>query len=263
METPQPPHSQVTISGHIDIQGELPRASGAATIAAPIPPRPPWWNFWRGPPETILAKATVLLAVATLLLFVAAVAQAVIAIIQAHILETTDASTREAASAAVKSAAAAETALQLTKQEQRPIIWLTNDQGTPEFVLDRPPSDPTAGQIIWKWHYTNYGKTPALHLSFRSFSVIKNEREESFGAPPEGHTGAPMPPGKDDFSDVVSPPGIKPERFAQLMKTDLAIGIEGEFTYYDAAGAQYQTTFCLRHLVSGAITYCPKGNDIK
>jgi hypothetical protein len=263
METPRPPHSRVTLSSHIDIQGELPRTTGAGQDAAPSPPPPPWWKFWRGAPETILARATVFLAVATLLLVIVAVAQAVIAVVQAHILQTTDASNRKSADAAAKSARAAETALQLTKQEQRPIIWLTNDVGTPDFILDKPPSDPTAGQILWKWHYTNYGKTPALHVSFHHFMVIENKREESFGDHPEGNTGAPLPPGKDDFSSVVSRPGIKPEQFMQLVKTDQAIGIEGEITYQDASGVPYQTTFCLRHLVSDAILYCPKGNDIK
>ena len=246
----------VTVSGHIVIQGKLPQTSAITPDAAPIPPSPPWWKFWRGSSEAVLARATVLLAIVTLVL-------AAIAAIQAWILETTDASTRQAAAAAVKSASAAETALQLTRQEQRPIIWLTNDLGTPNFTLDRPPSDPTSGQIFWKWHYTNYGKTPALHILFHHFMVIANARQASFGEPVEGSMGAPLPPGKDDFSDVVSAPGIKPEQFAQFMKTDQAIGIEGIFTYSDAAGNQYQTTFCLRHLATGAILYCPKGNDIK
>jgi hypothetical protein len=256
METPQPP--QVSVSGSIVIQGHLtaPTPPIVAESSPPVPPSPPWWNIFRWRAERVLAGATVMLAIATLVL-------AVFAGMQAWILSTTDASTRQAADAAVKSAGAAETALQLTKQEQRPIIWLTNNVDTPHFKAAPPPSDSTAGQIVWDWHYTNYGKTPALHVSFHNFMVIENKREESFGAPPEGKVTAPVPPGKDDFSAAVSRPGITPEESARLVKTDQAIGIEGEITYYDASGTLYQTTFCLRHLASGAILYCPKGNDIK
>ena len=255
METPQPP--QVSVSGHIIIEGQLPAASSAASPDnTPNHPPPPWWKFSRWRPKSVLAAATVVLAAATFVL-------AIMAGIQALILATTDASTRQAAAAAVKSAKAAETALQLTKQEQRPIIWLTNNLGAPKFILDKPPSDPTAGQILWAWHYTNYGKTPAIHVSFHHFMVIENKREESFGAEPAGSVAAPLPTSKDDFSSVVSRPGIKPEQFSSLLQTDEAIGIEAEITYYDAAGVQYQTTICLRHLASGAILYCREGNDIK
>jgi hypothetical protein len=222
-----------------------------------LPSAPSWWKFWQGSPESVLARATVFLAIATLLL-------AMIAGIQAWILATTDTSTREAADAAAKSAKAAETALQLTKQEQRPIIWLTN-LGGPRFMLDKFPSDPTTRQIVWDWHYTNYGKTPALHLSYHDFIVIGNKREEGFSSKIGGieAEAAPVPTAKDDITSVVSPPaGIKPEKFARLMQTDAAIGIEGAITYNDAAGVKYKTTFCLTHLALGAILYC-KGNDIK
>jgi hypothetical protein len=221
METPQAP--QVSISGQIRIEGQL--HSSTPNPQQPPPAPPPWWKFWKWRPEPVLAAATIVLAAATFLL-------AYMAWKQTAILATTDESTRKAAEAAGKSAGAAETALQLTKQEQRPIIWLTDgpDQ-TPKFVLDKLPADPTSGQILWKWYYTNYGKTPALHVSYRSFIVIENKREESFRQPPEGNSAAPIPPGKHDFSDVISPPGIKPEQFAQLMQTEKAIGIEGKIIY--------------------------------
>ena len=234
METPQAP--QVSVSGQIVIEGQLHSSTPSPQQPSPQPEPPPWWKFWKWRPESVLAGATIVLAAATFLL-------PYMAWNQTAILATTDKSTRKAAEAAGKSAGAAETALQLTKQEQRPIIWLTNDEETPKFVLDELPSDATAGQILWKWHFTNYGKTPALHVSFRSFMVIENKREESFGQPSEGIAAAPMPPGKHDFSDGISPPGIKPEQFAELMKTEQAIGIEGEIIYYDAAGANIRPPF--------------------
>lgn len=195
-------------------------------------------------------------------LVIATFALAAIAVVQAVILLTTDSSTRKAADAAVKSAAAAELALQLTRQEQRPIVWLTN-LGTPHLVMDKPPSDHTTGQIVWDWHYTNYGRTPALHVAYRQFIVIDGKPSEGFGAKPTSSPAAPLPTDKDDFTSVVSAPGVTPEIFSRLMQTDEAIGIEGEITYEDAAGKRYHTTFCLRHLALGPIMYCRAGNDIK
>jgi hypothetical protein len=162
----------------IDQPKPSPAPSSASHENAPIPPSPSWWEFWRGSSETVLARATVLLAVATFIL-------AVIAGIQAYILATTDASTREAAGAAVKSASTAEDALKTAREnfrsEQRPIVWLTNDLGAPVFVPNPKKADNT-GQIVWDWHFTNYGKTPALHISFRHFMRIDNSTAESYGA---------------------------------------------------------------------------------
>jgi hypothetical protein len=199
------------------------------------------------------------LAVATFIL-------AVIAGIQAYILATTDASTREAAGAAVKSASTAEDALKTAREnfrsEQRPIVWLTNDLGAPVFVPDPKKADNT-GQIVWDWHFTNYGKTPALHISFRHFMRIDNSTAESYGAG-AASVGPPLPAGKTDFSTVVSRPGISQNDFSQYINSiDNAIGISGSILYFDAYGEKYETTFCLTRLVTGAIAYCKEGNDIR
>lgn len=254
METPQPP--QVSVSGRIVIEGQLPAPSSASSENAPAPPSPPWWKFWRGSPETVLAKATVLLAIATGFL-------AGIALGQAWILATTDVSTRKAADAAIESATTLKTALQTVREnfrtEQRPVIWLTNI-GTPEFILGNPTDN--SGQIVWSWHMTNYGKTPALHMLFRQFMQIENRIESSYHDPTQS-VGAPLPTYKDDFSTVISRPGISADEFKRLAETDRFIGISGNITYDDIYGAKYETTFCLLHLRSGAIGYCKEGNDIK
>lgn len=130
-------------------------------------------------------------------------------------------------------------------------------------MFSKKPADETTGQIVWAWHFTNYGKTPALHVSFHQFMTIENRREGSYGVTPAGSTGAPLPTSKDDFSSVVSQPGVTPVQFRRLMATDEAIGVSGEITYFGAYGQKYETTFCLRHLAHGAILYCREGNDIK
>jgi nitrate reductase cytochrome c-type subunit len=225
---------------------------------APTPPAPPRWKFWRGTPDIVLARATVLLAIATLLL-------TTLAGIQAYILATTDTSTRMSAEAAVKSANAVDMAGRNAQEnfraEQRPVIWLTNELNKPEFIPNMKKADNT-GQIVWSFHYTNYGRTPAVHISFRHFMTTEGKIEESYGALAPA-VGAPIPPNKVDFATVVSRPGISQDEFNQLLKNDSAIGISADILYFDAFGNKYETTFCLTHLSSGAILYCKEGNDIK
>jgi hypothetical protein len=235
-----------------------PAPSSASPENAPATSLPPW-QFWKGDPTTVLARATVLLAVATLIL-------AVIAGIQAWILSTTDASTREAARAAVTSASTAEDALKNAREnfrsEQRPIIRLTNDLGAPAFVPNPKKADNT-GQIVWDWRFTNYGRTPALHITYRHFMRIGNSTEESYGAQAPS-VGAPLPTGKTDYTTVISKPGIGQSDYNQLLSSiDDPIGISGTILYFDVYGEKYETTFCLTRLVTGAIGYCKEGNDIR
>jgi hypothetical protein len=119
---------------------------------------------------------------------------AAIAAGQAWILATTDVSTRKAADAAVKSATTAETALNTAREnfraEQRPIIWLTNNLGSPQYV--NLTNNPGGGQITWQWHFTNYGKSPALHLAFHQLIKIGDKIEEGHGHKGPS-VGAPSP----------------------------------------------------------------------
>jgi hypothetical protein len=237
----------------------LPASSSAPQENASAQPRaPPWWRFWRpASSETLLARATVWLVIATFLL-------AAIAAGQAWILATTDVSTRKAADAAVKSATTLETALQTGREnfraEQRPIIWLTNNLGSPQYV--NLTNNPGGGQIAWQWHFTNYGKSPALHLTFHQLIKIEDKIEEGYGYKGPS-VGAPVPANKEDMAEIASQPDISAEQFKKLMAADEAIGVSGEITYYDTYGNKYITTFCLRHLTLGGSLYCKEGNDIK
>jgi hypothetical protein len=241
---------------HPEPRKPVPASSSAPQENASAQP-PPWWRFWRpASSKTRLARATVWLVIATFLL-------AAIAAGQALILATTDVSTRKAADAAVKSATTAETALNTAREnfraEQRPIIWLTNNLGSPQYI--NLTNNPGGGQIAWQWHFTNYGKSPALHLTFHQFIKIE-DKTEGYGYKGPS-VGAPVPTNKDDMAEIVSEPNIGAEQFKKLMAADEAIGISGEITYYDTYGAKYITTFCLRHLALGGILYCKEGNDIK
>jgi len=98
-----------------------------------------------------------------MLLAVAALILAVIAGIQAWILATTDASTRESARAAIKSASTAEDALKNAREnfrvEQRPIIWLTNDLGVPQF-MPNPIRQPEAPALPTEPALSRHAKPP-------------------------------------------------------------------------------------------------------
>jgi hypothetical protein len=122
-------------------------ASPENTPAQPLPPTP-WWKFWKGPPETVLARATVVLAVATLMLFI-------IAVIQAVILATTDVSTRKAADAAVKSAATAKETVNQKDIAQRPWVRLSKPAPVHLSVMD------TGVIISLELKAKNIGHSPA------------------------------------------------------------------------------------------------------
>lgn len=164
--------------------------------------------------------------------------------------------------AAIWSAISAQKALKLTQEiaiaDQRPIIWLSNHVGAPQLIRN---------QVIWDWEFTNYGKSPAVHIRFDTYmSLDKGPNLPTYGRQ-KSSIGAPLPPGKFDFDTVVSNPGINDTDFARLMALDEGISISGLSTYQDAGGRSYETTFCLAHLASGAIKYREPStncqNDIK
>jgi hypothetical protein len=188
-----------------------------------------WWKFW-GEPFDIRTTVTVISAIAAVI----------------------------SASTALM---ALTTARENFRADQRPVVWLTNDVGRPEFVPSVNQTDDT-GQILWGWHFANYGKTPALRITFRHFISIEDNTAESYGAV-DPSFGGPLPTNKIDFSTVVSRPGISRDEFNKLMKIDRSVGISGAIFYFDAYGKKYETTFCVKRLSTGAITYCKEGNDIK
>jgi len=255
MEAVQP--SQVSVSGRIVIEGQLPAPTSPAPENAPVQPSPSWWKVWKpAPPEVALTRATVWLVLATLLL-------AVIAFGQAWILATTDVSTRKAADAAVRSATAAETALKTVQEnfraEQRPIIWL-GTVWSPRFL---PSSgDDNIGHIAWNWSYRNYGRTPALKMATKDFMSINGKKEPNLN---KLNYAAPVPPNKEgeDFNTILSTDVISRDDYGKLLNVDNAIVISGQVTYEDAYGNKYATQFCLGKLAGGPSAYCKEGNDIK
>lgn len=75
-----------------------------------------------------------------------------------------------------------------------------------------------------------------------------------------GDIGAPTPPGKDDFSSVVSAP-MKMEKINKLISAG-QVSIIVVVDYTDVSGNPYQTGICLHRTNFGSIAYC-EGNYIK
>lgn len=78
------------------------------------------------------------------------------------------------------------------RKDERPYIWLSaNGFGHPEV-------SPT-GQIVWTYHFTVYGKSPAFNVRSRRYiSVDGGPFVESYGAPQQSiPSGArPFPPAR-------------------------------------------------------------------
>lgn len=147
------------------------------------------------------------------------------------------------------------------QQDQRPYVWLTNNLGSPECVSGQKSAQDC--QIIWSWHFTNYGKTPARDLRFTqmiNFGENVLEKPRMFD---KISIGAPLPPNKDDFSTALSEVKINRAEFARLLNTEQSILVSGRLNYTDGLGGQYETGFCLYRLRSGAIAYCRDGNYVK
>jgi hypothetical protein len=147
-------------------------------------------------------------------------------------------------------------------KEQRPYIWVS-DPSEPVFVPDA--DKPGTGQIVWRWYFTNYGKTPADKPTFRHYMKLGNGQFQLSYREERDDTTAPVPPTKQDYSRVISKPGITLKEFNRLMKQDGGIAIRGDLHYLDTGGQPYETIFCLNHFATGEIQYCPGSaqNQIK
>ena len=138
---------------------------------------------------------------------------------QKKTMDNTFAEVKKQTKAATESSTAAQNAVTQSRdqfrEDRRPYIWLTKTGlGGPTFIPNL--KDPKSGQVTWDWHWTNYGKTPALDIKYtQSIKVGERPYMKSHGSVES--FGAPLPPEKDDFSTVVSDPGVTPIEFNDLM----------------------------------------------
>jgi hypothetical protein len=151
----------------------------------------------------------------------------------------------------------ARTNAQQFRLDQRPYIAQTSRSSEPPTFH----VNPVDGQIIWNWHMTNYGKTPANNVKFTQ--EIKLEGE-SFVPNYNGVTtdvGPPMAPSGEVFSTVISKPITKAE-FDRLMSVTDGITVRIKISYTGVDGTPYETGLCLSRTNFGSLTYCKDDNYI-
>ncbi len=80
------------------------------------------------------------------------------------------------------------------------------------------------GQILWTWHMTNYGKTPANNISY-SQEIKIGDKPFVLSFEEKGRDiGAPLPTGQDALATVVSSPMQKAE-FEKLLRMEESVSI--------------------------------------
>lgn len=158
----------------------------------------------------------------------------------------------------------AQKAVDLTAQnfivQERPYIWLTTDFGSPSYM--RNPTDNPVGQVVWEWHFTNFSKTPANNVRFRTYMKVGADFRPSYR--PAGSAtsiGAPIPPAQVLRHEAVSAPGTTPTDYAKDITTNRALGISGVITYSDLMGNEYESAFCLTRLATGAIAISAQADN--
>jgi hypothetical protein len=144
--------------------------------------------------------------------------------------------------------------------DERPYVTQTvRSTAAPEWHQN--PYDAAKGQIVWDWHMTNYGKTPAQNVTFTQEIRIDGIWYPSHGEK-EPDVGPPLVQGQDVFDTVVSDVMTKAE-FDRLMQTTdgVAARIKIHYTGFDAV-TPYDTALCFARTNAGSIPYCKTDNYI-
>jgi hypothetical protein len=149
------------------------------------------------------------------------------------------------------------------RKDQRPYVWLRNDLLFPAHLQVKVKDGSTTDErATWDWHFTDYGKTPALHVKFISrMNTGENALTASRALSDTESKGAPLPPGKDDFSTAISPTRITKDELNRLIEGfDGSVVVYGRIEYTDAEGTPYESGFCFHTLRTHAVSYCKEEN---
>jgi hypothetical protein len=210
-------------------------------------------------------RQQVLLTWGTWLAFIAAAIYAGVAARQSRIMTDTLNQVKlqtKAAQCAVQAALKANAdAGDRFRKDERPYIAEAPKTTQPARFIPNPVHPEMGGQILWDYHFSNFGKTPAYHLHEEQFIKLGDRPfVRSYGEPK--HRGETiLPPSGDNFITVISAPMQKQE-YDRLLTITGGIQIKVRFLYSDAYGINYETGICETRLNTGAISYC-EGNYIK
>jgi hypothetical protein len=159
------------------------------------------------------------------------------------------------------------------------------------FKMDERPYilvEDTKGQSLnfkkgerarWDIQYVNYGKSPAVKAAtdahvwvgkraisttdgfFSKSSVIKPEGMAEFITPPNSSAAGPSANGFH-YVTLFSDAATTDDDIAFMKANDGGVLVAGRVWYSDLFGDVHWTDFCRYTLVSGAISDCPRHNDI-
>jgi hypothetical protein len=147
--------------------------------------------------------------------------------------------------------------------DQRPYLWLTNDTGP--FILMSTSKAPLTNKLGYNYHFMNYGKSPAIKVLTQGHIILGHNAIKKIALKPfDTQKGGIDPPGKDQFNTAVSDKIITDTTLVNKVNNgDVEFVVSGAMHYFDTAGNDYTSEFCLTRSPGGAIGYCDSHNSIK
>jgi hypothetical protein len=156
------------------------------------------------------------------------------------------------------------------RKDQRPYIWLSGQvrDFKPGFFTE-PFADPTFGYVVWPFHYTNYGRSPAYRVRYTAYVHILGVRPPDTKVSPMFDalkSGPPVPPNIDGIVEARSKTQIEEMAFQYMgTKGGRELIMFAVFKYADSigGGSEYETGICLQQMRFHQIEYCDCCNYIK
>jgi hypothetical protein len=154
--------------------------------------------------------------------------------------------------------------------DQRPYVLVEDIKGQ---TLDFKKGE----NARWDIQFVNYGKSPSIkevtdaHVwvgknavammdnYFRNLPEIVPPKSAEFIVPPNASGG----PNGFHYVTVWSDAVINPDDVVFMKAEDGGVIMAGRTWYYDIFGESHRTDFCRHTLVSGAVSDCPRHNEIR
>jgi len=158
----------------------------------------------------------------------------------------------------------------LFTRDQMPVIWL---DPPPAENRSRLPIVLTVDEPIeWTFHYSNYGKSPALRIIVKSFvfpgANAKADVDAFFLELPERIPGATsrtvaMPNVIGEHSVTARSRAVaSPDDFTHSSR-DGGLYLAGRFEYESTDGTLCRSDFCRFTLRNGGVSYCDSHNEVR